>query len=242
MKKTETTYHSFWQVLSGSWLKVLAMVSMLIDHMAAYYLVEFPLMHEPLFSIGHWDISPYVMMRCVGRVAFPIFAFLLVEGFCHTRSRQRYGLSLFLFALLSELPWNLVHSGTWHYPSQNVLFTLLLGFLGLCALEYYQQDWRRQVFSLVGLLVVSVFLHADYGCSGYGFILMLYVLRHRRLLQAVIGSCMLGSRWLAGLAFIPISMYNGRRGFIQGPLAKYVFYVFYPLHLFLIYLLASGRL
>lgn len=239
---TETTHHSSWQLISGSWLKVLAMVAMLIDHLAFHYWVMFPQMHEPLFSIGHRGITPYILMRCVGRLAFPIFAFLLVEGFCHTRSRKRYGLSLFVFALISELPWNLVHSGTWHYASQNVLFTLLLGFLGLCAIEYYQNDWRRQTFSLVGLLVVSVFLRADFGCSGYGFILMLYVLRRRRLWQAVIGSCMLGSRWIAGLAFIPINMYNGRRGFIQGPAAKYVFYVFYPLHLFIIYLLASGKI
>ena len=113
---TETKHYFPWQVISDSWLKVLAMTSMLIYHMAAFYLKGSPQMHEPLFSIGHWDFSPYVVMRCVGRVAFPIFTFLLVEGFCHTRSRRRYGLSLYSFALLSELPWNLVHSGTWHCP------------------------------------------------------------------------------------------------------------------------------
>ena len=225
-----------WKSLSGSALKVLAMVTMLIDHMALFYWRYDPEMLQPLFTIGHRHVSLYFLMRCIGRIAFPIFAFLLVEGFVHTHNRMKYGRNLLVFALLSEIPWNLVHEGTWHYPSQNVIFTLLLGFLGMWAIERYRTEHRRLTFALLGLLAVSVFLRADYGCSGYGFILMLYVLRRRLLLQAVIGSCMLGSRWIAGLAFIPISMYNGQRGFIHGVWSKYLFYAFYPLHLLAIYL------
>jgi len=226
-----------YRVLSGSALKVLAMGLMLIDHLAAFYWRMAPQFMQPLFAIGHKPVSAYLLMRLVGRLAFPVFAFLLVEGFVHTSNRRRYGVSLFVFALISEVPWNLVHVGAWHYPSQNVLFTLLLGFLGLCAIADLRG--RRRAVALVGLLVVSIFLRADYGCSGYGFILLLYVLRRQPVLQAVIGSCVLGSRWIAGLAFIPINMYNGQRGFIRGSLSKYIFYVFYPLHLFVIYLLRS---
>lgn len=226
-----------YRILSGSWLKLIAVVCMLIDHLAAFYLFKLPVMHTELFMLGHHAVTPLLMMRLVGRLAFPIFAFLIVEGFLHTRSRVRYGRNLLIFALLSELPWNLIHSGTWHYPSQNVFFTLLLGYLGLCALEYFKDDSRRLLASLLGLLVASVLMRADYGCSGYGFILLLYVLRENRILQAIIGSCVLGSRWIAGLAFIPINMYNGERGFVKGPVAKYLFYLFYPLHLLVIYLL-----
>lgn len=218
-------------------MKLIAVVCMLIDHLAAFYLFKLPVMHTELFMLGHHAVTPLLMMRFVGRLAFPIFAFLIVEGFLHTRSRVRYGRNLLIFALLSELPWNLIHSGTWHYPSQNVFFTLLLGYLGLCALEYFKDDSRRLLASLLGLLVASVLMRADYGCSGYGFILLLYVLRENRILQAIIGSCVLGSRWIAGLAFIPINMYNGERGFVKGPVAKYLFYLFYPLHLLVIYLL-----
>ena len=218
-------------------MKLIAVVCMLIDHLAAFYLFKLPVMHTELFMLGHHAVTPLLMMRLVGRLAFPIFAFLIVEGFLHTRSRVRYGRNLLIFALLSELPWNLIHSGTWHYPSQNVFFTLLLGYLGLCALEYFKDDSRRLLASLLGLLVASVLMRADYGCSGYGFILLLYVLRENRILQAIIGSCVLGSRWIAGLAFIPINMYNGERGFVKGPVAKYLFYLFYPLHLLVIYLL-----
>lgn len=229
-----------WKCLSGSGLKLLAVLSMLTDHLAAFYLYNMPAMQDAWFSIGHRAITPYLLMRLVGRVAFPIFAFLLVEGFVHTHDRRRYGTNLFVFALLSEIPWNLVHSGTWSFPSQNVFFTLLLGYLGLCALEHFEGVPKKQTLSLLGLLVVSVLLRADYGCSGYGFILLLYVLRQQKLLQAVIGSCMLGSRWQAGLAFIPISMYNGERGFVKGTFAKYAFYIFYPLHLLVIYCLRAG--
>ena len=234
MKQSLEGNHN-WQVLSGSWLKVIAMVTMLIDHLAFFYWRNDPQFHEPFFVVGHRYVTTYYLLRCIGRIAFPIFAFLIVEGFLHTHNRRKYGINLFVFALISELPWNYVHSGSWFYPGQNVLFTLLIGYLGLCAIERFRHDVRKLSFSLLGLLALSVLLHADYGCSGYGFILMLYVLRRSRLLQAVIGSCMLGYKWIAGLAFIPISMYNGQRGFIQGPVAKYLFYVFYPLHLLIIY-------
>lgn len=214
---------------------MIAMVSMLIDHLAAFYWYYDPEFHQPFFAVGHRQVTTFFLLRCIGRIAFPIFAFLIVEGFLHTRNRMKYGMNLFVFALISEIPWNYVHSGSWHYSGQNVLFTLLIGYIGLCAIERYRHEVRRLCFSLLGLLALSVLLHADYGCSGYGFILLLYVLRRRRLLQAVIGSCMLGFKWIAGLAFIPINMYNGERGFIQGPVAKYLFYVFYPLHLIVIW-------
>ncbi len=226
-----------WQILSGSWLKVIAVTTMLIDHLAAFYWGKMEPFQAVWFTIGHHAFTPYLILRIIGRISFPIFAFLIVEGFQHTRDRKRYGRNLLLFAFLSEIPWNLVHSGTWHYPGQNVFFTLFLGYLGLCAIAYFKDDGRRLLAALLGLLALSVLLRCDYGCSGYGFILLLYVLRNNKILQAIIGSCVLGSRWIAGLAFIPINMYNGKRGFVKGPVAKYFFYIFYPLHLLIIYYL-----
>jgi hypothetical protein len=78
---------------------------------------------------------------------------------------------------------------------------------------------------------------ADYGFRGVGFILLLYVLRSQPLLRAVLGTCTLSGGWVAGLAFLPIGMYNEERGFIRGRLAKYAFYAIYPLHLLAIYLI-----
>ena len=207
-----------WQRLSGSWLKVIAMVSMLIDHTAGQLLRYVEAFNEPLISLGHHHISWYFLMRSAGRLAFPLFAFLLVEGFVHTHSRKHYGRNLLMFALISEIPWNLTHGGHVYGLSQNVFFTLFIGFLGLCAIEHYREDRFRQAISLLGLFGLSILLLCDYGCAG-----------------AIVGAGMLSSRWIAGLAFIPISMYNGRRGFIQGPFAKYIFYAFYPLHLLALY-------
>ena len=224
-----------WQILSGSWLKIIAIVTMLIDHLAAFCWYNEPLFQQPLFTIGK-PITIYLLLRVIGRFAFPLFAFLLVQGFIHTRSRKRYGLNLLVFAIISEIPWNLLRSGTWLCPKQNVFFTLLIGLLGLCAMERFKENRKYLLASLAGLLILSVLVNADYGCAGYAFILLLYAMRDNRILQAVIGSCILPGRWITGLAFIPINMYNGQRGFIKGTFVKYLFYAFYPLHLIAIYL------
>ncbi|MBQ8467912.1 MAG: hypothetical protein IJ546_09510 [Prevotella sp.] len=135
------------KILSGSGLKIVAVVTMLIDHLALYLWRVDPDMWEPLFTIGHHTLTPYLLLRGIGRLAFPIFAFLIVEGYQHTRDRWRYGRNLLVFALLSELPWNLVHTGTWHYSHQNVFFTLFLGYLGICVIEHYRTYWSRYVLS-----------------------------------------------------------------------------------------------
>lgn len=225
------------RILTGSHLKLLAILFMVVDHTAAFLWRDAAWANEAFFVVGPREVTPYFLMRCVGRLSFPIFAFLIVEGFLHTRSRRKYGRNLLLFALASELPWNLVHTGTCFYPVQNIFFTLFLGYLGLCALQRFRARPAGQAAALVGLLAASILLRVDFGCSGYGFILLLYVLRDRPLPRAVIGSCLLPSRWIAGLAFIPLSLYNGRRGFVHGPVAKYAFYLFYPLHLLVLYFL-----
>ena len=226
-----------WHVLSGSWLKIIAMASMLIDHVAAYILRYIPAFTEPLITIGHHSITWCYLLRSIGRLAFPIFCFLLVEGFLHTHDRWKYGRNLFVFALISEIPWNLMHGGHIYGWSQNVFFTLFLGFLALCVVKQWEEDKqnRRLALRLLALIVVGILLRCDYGSYGISFILLLYVLRHNEIFRTAIGCCFLGSRWIAGLAFIPIAFYNGRRGFIQGPFGKYLFYAFYPLHLLVLY-------
>ena len=179
------------KVIDGSWLKVLAVVTMVMDHYASILLED---VYITLFRIGIRTVDLYDILRWIGRISFPLFAFLLVEGFGHTRSLKRYAGKLLLFALLSEIPWNLAHSGKLFCSGQNVLFTLLLGLLGLWVIRDYQGGLGRKGALLIGLLVVSVLLDADYGCAGFGFILMLYLLRDQKLYQAVIGCCFLPAR------------------------------------------------
>ena len=227
-----------YKIMSGSSLKVLAMVTMLIDHTASYVLRYIPAFTEPLINMGHHYITWYFLLRCVGRLAFPLFAFLLVEGFIHTHNRRKYGRNILVFAFISVIPWNLTHGGHLYGFSLNVMFTLFLGFLALCLAERWEQQKGspRLAIMLLGIIVGAAFLRMDYGTSGVSFILLLYVLRRQPLMRAAIGCCFLSARLIAGLAFIPITMYNGQRGFIHGPVSKYLFYAFYPSHLLLLYI------
>lgn len=228
--------------LSGSSLKLLAVIVMLIDHTAAFILYLYKPATQPILLLGSHELSLYRIMRYIGRTAFPIFAFLLVEGFCHTRNKKKYGRNLLIFAIISEIPWNLLHSGTYFYNKQNVFFTLLLGYIGMAVIERYQDTKLvlckiKQTAILLILLLLSILLKADYGIVGFGYVLLIYVLRYNRIFQAILGICFLPSKWIGGMAFIPINLYNGKRGFIKGNISKYLFYGFYPLHLMCLYII-----
>lgn len=223
-----------YQCLSGSVLKLLAVITMIIDHIASALLRD---NETVVVSLASHDLTLYYLLRSIGRIAFPLYAFLLVEGFEHTSDRKKYGLRLLLFAFISEIPWNLEHWGSIFHPtSQNVFFTLFFGFLGLCIMEQLEEKIeKRNVLLLLGLVLLCIFSLADYGCSGFGFILMLWLLRKLPIQRAIVGSCFLSSTWRAGIAFIPISFYNGKRGFIKGAFPKYFFYAIYPLHMLILF-------
>ena len=206
--------------LSGSWLKMIAMLSMTIDHMAYYYGIENPYLYE--------------LMRTIGRIAFPTFAFLLAEGFVHTKNRQKYMLSLFIFALLSEIPWFLLN----HDGSHNVLFTLLAGLLGLYVLENCKNRWLTMAF-ITSIACATIFADTDYSWKGFGLVLIFYMFRGRPELQTLFGIPLMYEYGITGIlmAFAVIWLYNGERGFIMGKAWKYAFYAFYPVHLMLIYFL-----
>jgi hypothetical protein len=222
--------------ISGSWLKLIACVSMLIDHIALHVFKGMDWVHSCLFQIGNHEITPYFVMRnVIGRWAFPLFAFLIVEGFLHTHDRKWYGMNLFLFALMSEIPFNFVNVNNFFYYKQNVFFTLLLGYLGLCAIERFKEDFKQLAKFMVSLFLLSFVLRADYGCGGFGFILLIYLLRENKLLMSIVGTGALPTTIFSGIAFIPIWFYNGERGFVRGKVWKYAFYCFYPVHLLVLY-------
>ena len=206
--------------LSGSWLKMIAMLSMTIDHMAYYYGIENPYLYE--------------LMRTIGRIAFPTFAFLLAEGFVHTKNRQKYMLSLFIFALLSEIPWFLLN----HDGSHNVLFTLLAGVLGLYVLENCKNRWLTMAF-ITSIACATIFADTDYSWKGFGLVLIFYMFRGRPELQTLFGIPLMYEYGITGIlmAFAVIWLYNGERGFVKRKAWKYAFYAFYPVHLMLIYFL-----
>lgn len=206
--------------LNGSWLKVIAILSMTIDHIAYYYGVSNPYIYE--------------LMRTVGRIAFPTFAFLLAEGYVHTRNRQRYMLSLFTFAILSEIPWILLN----HDNSHNVLFTLLAGVIGMHIIDTSRSKWVTQT-SLVLIGCTTLMAETDYSLNGFILTLLFFMFRGRSDLQMLFGLPLMYEYGFMGIlmAFAVIFLYNGERGFIHGKAAKYAFYAFYPAHMMLIYLI-----
>lgn len=206
--------------LSGSWLKIIAILSMTIDHIAYYYGVSNPYVYE--------------LMRTVGRIAFPTFAFLLAEGYVYTRNRQRYMLSLFTFAILSEIPWLLLN----HDNSHNVLFTLLAGVIGMYIIDTSRNKWVT-LASLVLIGSTTLMAETDYSLNGFVLTLLFFMFRGRADLQILFGLPLMYEYGFMGIlmAFAVIFLYNGERGFIHGKAAKYAFYAFYPAHLMLIYLM-----
>lgn len=229
------------KILSGSWLKLLAVFSMLIDHSAYILWSDSVWMCTPLFKLAGVAISPYYLLRQIGRLAFPIFCFLVAEGYLYTRNKIKYGRNLLLFALLSEIPFNLMMGNQVLYPDkQNVYFTL---FLGLLLMTVSHQEWGqlRKALGYIGISLVAVVLNADYGLRGALLVLLLYALREKPALRAILAYPMLSGGAAAFAAFLPISLYNGQRGFVRSKWMKYAFYLFYPIHILLLWMVKAHQ-
>ncbi len=222
------------KIINGSWLKILAVVCMLIDHLAFLILPYFDVCYESYGFLGK-EVSIIIICRWIGRLAFPIFAFLVTEGFFYTRNRKKYGLNLFAFAIISEIPFNLFVSGKiFNLNSQNVFFTLFLGFLALYILENIKTDTEKTIY-VFGVVVLSLLIKGDYGARGVILIVLLYFFKNQLPFASVLSLGLLSGGVPAWCAFVPINMYNGERGFIKGRVAKYAFYAFYPIHLFIMF-------
>ncbi len=221
--------------LSAAALKWIALITMTLDHFAASGLFE-------LLAYGRgmeweWISRNYMTLRYIGRLAFPIYCFLLVEGFHHTHSRKRYALRLGLFALISELPFNLAVSGVWWDAAfQNVFFTLLLGLLALMfAAPLYEKREQRKAFVLVlAFALAAELLRTDYGFFGVALIAALYFLRQRVPEKYLVSGALLlglGSTEIAALpSLLLMHLYNGRQG-RQAKWLRQLFYWYYPAHL-----------
>ena len=222
------------QFLPGSALKILAIVTMFIDHTGAT-VIRSILRHWVTVGdkvrYAQWA-RIYTTSRSIGRLAFPIFCFLIVEGFLHTKNVRKYAIRLFAFALISELPFDLVLKGNWFFPDKsNVYFTLLLGLLAMWALQYFREK------PLIGLALTGAAMYAafllktDYGHRGVLLIAALYVMRFSIVSQCITGAVAVSWEYPAPWAYLPVLFYNGKRG----RQIKYFFYLFYPGHLLLLH-------
>lgn len=219
--------------ISGSTLKILAIISMTIDHFAASFLyrgiMTLPSVTSNL-ELMQFLRKLYSVMRAIGRPAFPIFCFLLVEGFCHTSNWKKYASRLFLFALISEIPFDYGLRGDFFVSRhQNVFFTL---FIGLMVMIFYTKFSQKPLLQYVILalgLIAGKYFYVDYGFKGVFLIEVLFLFRNERLMQIIAGTFAISWEPTAPIAFLPIWLYNGKRGLKL----RYFFYAFYPIHLIL---------
>lgn len=229
--------------LNSAQLKIFAVITMLIDHcglVIVYYALlcsTYPLFmdHQELL----WDI--YHLMRNIGRTAFPVFLFFLVQGFIHTHDRKAYAMRLFVFGFLSEIPFNLCLDQTlFSTAHQNVMWSLLIGFLMMWALDILsQKEIPESVKFLLSIAVIAAAaliawgLKTDYSYKGILILAVLYFVRfNRKLTLVALVVCFL---WElpAIFAVMPIAFYNGQRG----NMPKHFFYWFYPVHLLVLFVL-----
>lgn len=232
--------------LAGSTLKIIAIITMFIDHIGAAIFENTEIMDYLVYGGDvsksfyiHWTLADLIL-RLIGRIAFPIFCFLLVEGFLHTSNVKKYALRLGAFCLISEIPFNLAFFGQPFYGGhQNVFFTLLIGLLVLIGLKHFAgTDWKcgigRALCVLAGVFA-AMFLKTDYEAFGVAIIIFFYLFHEKKILRDITTMLSLIASTLVEItalfALIPIHMYNGKRGISM----KYFFYLFYPLHLLLLY-------
>lgn len=245
-------------------LKNIACFTMFTDHIFAVLVFNYMSLHPVNGSWNPQIEKVYRMGRAVGRVSFVLFAYLIVEGFVHTRSRMRYLLRLLLFALLSEIPFDLAFSGkAVDWSGQNVYWTLFLGVLMLALWEYLEQRWglwarATQMAVLVLGCFVAFRLAADYRFMGILLIFVLYQTRDASLITQFLsaGFVMLfgiwganciryGESYTAGYLFrFSLREMYGLFAFALIPLyngekgrqlPKAFYYGFYPAHLLILY-------
>ncbi len=225
--------------IDGSTLKIVAIVCMVIDHSAIVFIKE-SMTQEPFLRVL------YYVMRAMGRISFPLMLFLLTEGLVHTRSVLKYIVRITIFALISEIPFNLCLYGKLWYPEQqNVLFTIAL-CLAVTALikkvfESERSDtvwkWVLTVIITAAGAAVSQGLRFDGGWIGVVAAALMFIFREKKTAGYCAGAAALTITNLFEIfAFLGapfIALYNGKRGKI----GKYIFYIFYPGHLIILWII-----
>ena len=221
--------------LSQEGLKLVACVTMLMDHIGAVLLPQ------------------YLFLRYIGRIAFPIYCFLLAKGVHYTNNPKKYCLRLGVGTILSEIPFDLALFGglTFHY--QSVMLTLLIAFLMALCMKHTGSVILRALW-VVPFALVAEWFRTDYGGMGVvlvGLFVLTRELPHRKLFQFVGMLPILwftGGMWMqaAGIrmpvemlalaALIPIGLYSGRKSTVS-PWVQRAFYLFYPVHLAVLFLI-----
>ncbi len=246
-------------------LKLIAIITMLIDHIGAVLLRS--------------NADLYWPARTIGRIAFPIFVFMLVEGFHHTGNIRKYLTRLGIFALISELPFDMALYNSFTnrnffadlkgsftdtatlnlfleniFSQQNVFFTLFLGLFTIYCISMIENKFKKEVLLsnlfnaliTMGFCFAAVILRTDYNMKGILLIVAFYLFRGSKIMITVCLLIIIGTFYpssngnlnietFALLGMIPIAFYKGKKG----KNIKYFFYIFYPAHLLILWMISN---
>lgn len=210
-------------------LKIIALSSMIIDHYGAIFQSNIPI------------------YRIIGRIAFPIYCFLLVEGYTHTKNIKKYAIRLLLFALISEIPFDFAFYGGINFSHQNIFFTLFIGLVTMYLLD--RQDGNNglgRTIVIIGAFILAMIFSVDYNYLGIIYILLFYKskdypksksLPFVALIMFVMN--LVNTTWIQQFSLLAlpiIYLYNKE----LGPKNKFIqlfFYAAYPLHLLIFYII-----
>lgn len=233
--------NSYGEIIMTSFiLKIIGILTMLCDHIGDSF-------------IGHFSF-----LNLIGRIAFPIFAFQVVQGYIHTHNVNKYALRLFIFAFISQIPFMLFLSTFYNSYYLNVFFTLFLGVICLYGFDKIKNKYLGVLFAIL-ICIIGHFIQVDYGAYGIAVIFIFYIfnkfLPNKKGLMCLAFFIITGIKYLpdiisypsiayiyiacilfTSISLIPICIYNEK----QGPKIKYLFYAFYPVHLLVLYIVHSS--
>lgn len=211
-------------------LKILALTSMIIDHYGAIF---------------HSSVDIY---RIIGRIAFPIYSFLLVEGYIHTKNIKKYAMRLFIFALISEIPFDLAFYNELSFTHQNIFFTLFIGLVIMYFLDNHEKYNLNKTLILALGTFVAAFLSVDYNIIGIIYILSFYYTKDLKKPQRLykVGIILFIANLMTfyfkqqfSLLALPfLYFYTGELG-PKNKFLQMIFYIAYPLHLLIFYLIKT---
>ena len=221
-------------------LKLIACVTMFIDHFGHAIV--------PYLNVPHM-VTLYYTCRIIGRIAFPIYCFLLVEGMQHTRSPLKYISRLAIGIVLAELPFDILFEGGFSWEYQSVMVTLTLGAIMLLCMRKTEKNWQKLLL-VIPFAILAELAKSDYGGWGIAMIAVFALAEHpvaQCLWICLVNGAMnsagipilgvtVSVQLFAGFAMLLILLYSGKK-LTNSKAVQWGFYLFYPVHLLLLWMI-----
>jgi len=219
------------QVFTGAQLKYIAFISMLIDHVNNALIT-------PMLDGSGFLLYLSNIFSILGRIAFPIFVFFIVEGFFKTKNRGKYLLTLIVFGIISEVPFDMFTSKTFFNPYwNNMMFTLALCLISIWIIDVLKEKIKSKALWYTVSIIIVIFsgflsmqLSLDYDYHAVVAAYIFYIFYDKPLIGAGLGYLSIIKEIYSVFGFALTLTYNGKRG----KQCKWINYLFYPVHIFIL--------